>query len=263
MPDNVDTHENYKGSIKNNFSRRAHIYDGYANVQCLAANFLIEKTYSRKAERILEIGCGTGNYTALLKERFPGAYILALDNAPDMIRHAEKKIQSGSVEFIVADAEEFAPDGKFDLITSNAAFQWLSDPERAIAGYRGALTEKGALIFSMFGPLTFTELDYSLKEALGSGYSINAARFLLKDRIETILKKYFEKSVVEEKIIKEDFSSLMELLDKIRCTGVRGMGMGNMFLWKKKLLTEAENIYRSRFGKIEASYQIFLCGAVK
>lgn len=255
--------ESYKESVGKNFSRHAHLYDEYADIQYAVANFLIEEMPGGKVDRILEIGCGTGNYTALLKEKFPAAHIVAFDNALDMVKIAEEKIKDRSVEFIVADAEELCPEGKFELITSNAAFQWLSDPEGVIAKYSGALVEKSALIFSMFGPLTFLELDYSLKEALGKGPSINAAHFLGKHEIEVILKKYFKESTVKEKIIKENFSSLIGLLNKIRCTGVRGMGLGNMFLWKSKLMAEAEEIYKSRFGKIEASYQIFLCKAVK
>ncbi len=89
-----------KELIKRNFSRYAEYYDQYCSVQSLCARKLIEKNktdcirslLSKRASgplRILEIGCGTGNYTKLLIKRFPNAEIKALDISPAMIKIAK------------------------------------------------------------------------------------------------------------------------------------------------------------------------------
>jgi malonyl-CoA O-methyltransferase len=248
--------------IEKNFSRAAHTYDEYADIQYMAAIDLIRETPDRKFGNILEIGCGTGNYTALLRERFKDAPIKAVDKSREMVRIAKKKLEGKQVEFIIADAERLDMDEKFGLITSNAVLQWFWDLKSAVAKYKSALAEDGVLSFSVFGPGTFWELGYSLRAAAGRDITISAANFLGKDRIDEILRAHFREIAVKERVIKETFSSLTELLNKIKCSGVRGEALHKFFLWKKDMLKKAEDIYKSRFGALEASYQIFFYRAL-
>lgn len=259
----MTTSSDYKKTIEKNFSKRAHLYDEYANIQYLTACELIEGIPPDGIINILEIGCGTGNYTRLLKKKFNNARIKALDKSKTMVEIAKKKLKNEDIEFVAADAEKLSLEGGFDLITSNAALQWLSDLERCIEKCKNALTEKGIISFSTFGPLTFREMGYSLKEATGKDLAISAANFLCKDEIAAILANHFKERAVRERIIKEKFSSLAELLNKIRCTGVRGSALDNIFLWKRDILERVEDIYRQNFGGIEASYQIFFCRGLK
>ena len=258
----MTTLSNHKKTIENNFSKRAHLYDEYANIQYLTACELIEGLPPNGVINILEIGCGTGNYTRLLKKKFNNAHIKALDKSRNVVEIAKKKLKNEDIEFVVADAEKSSLGGGFDLITSNAALQWFADLERWIEKCKNALTEKGVISFSTFGPLTFRELGYSLKEAMGKDLAIPAANFLCLDEIAAILARHFKERAVREHIIKEKFSSLAELLNKIRCTGARGGALDNIFLWKRNIFERAEGIYRQRFGKIEATYQIFFCKAL-
>lgn len=258
----MNVSSDYKRSIEKNFSKHAHLYDEYADIQYAAASGLIKEAPSGNIRKILEIGCGTGNYTRLLRERLNEARIMALDKSKNMVEIAKKKLEGERVEFIVADAEELELDEKFDLITSNAAFQWFSDLERAVEKYRDSLDKKGMLLFSTFGPMTFSELEYSLKKVLGQSVSIDAAHFPEKEEIKVILGRYFKESVIREEIRKETFHSLTGLLNKIRCTGERGNAPGNLFLWKRNIINNVEKMYKDGFGDIEVSYQIFFCKAV-
>ncbi len=242
-----------------NISRYAHLYDKYADIQCLAAAGLIKESPDKRAHNILEIGCGTGNYTLLLRGRYNNARIKALDLSGSMLEVAKKKLKGKEIEFLLIDGRKYEPDEKFDLITSNAALQWFDSMESTIVRYGNCLTPEGVLSFSVFGPLTFRELGRSLKEALGADAIISAERFSDKDDIERTLQRYFKEISIREHIAKETFSSLSELLNKIRCTGARGSASDNLFLWKRSMMSRVEDIYRSNFGKIEATYQIFFC----
>ncbi len=215
--------------IEKNFSRCAHTYDEYADIQYLAAGDLIKETPDRDFRNILEIGCGTGNYTVLLREKFKDVPIKALDRSKDMIKIAKKKLEGKRIEFVIADAEQLELNEKFDLITSNAALQWFRDLDLSIIKYKDALTEDGVLSFSVFGPRTFWELGYSLGKAAARDIAISAAHFLGKDRIDEILRAHFREIIIKERIIKETFSSLTELLNKIKCSGVRGEALYNFF----------------------------------
>lgn len=246
-----------------NILKDARLYDEYANVQNRAAGSLIKEAGSGSIARVLEIGCGTGNYTRFLTEKFNEAKIIAVDKSRKMVDIAKKKLEGKNIEFIVADAEGLELEGEFDLITSNAAFQWLEDFERAMLNYKDALIKNGVISFSIFGPATFWELCHSLKAVLGSHIKIDASDFLKKDEIETIMNKYFKAVIVREEIVKETFDSLAELFNKIRCTGAWSNNVKDVLLWKRDAFKKTEDIYKSNFGRIEASYQIFFCRGIR
>jgi malonyl-CoA O-methyltransferase len=255
-------HKIDKDRLIRNFSRYAHLYDKYASIQRLAAKELIKEITQKNVTNILEIGCGTGNYTKLLKERFKEATIQALDISKKMVETAQKKLVGKGVEFIVADAEAMVIGPSFSLITSNAAFQWFDNLGRVCKKYKEALRENGVLAFSSFGPLTFWELNRCLNIAIGKNVSLSSAYFLDKGMLEEILKRDFKKVIIRELITKEKYHSLKELLWKIKYTGTRGSGLGSQFLGQRRLLERMEEIYQAEFGQIKATYQIFFSKAI-
>ena len=64
-----------KGTMVKNFSRHAGSYDGFTDIQNETAKILADMLPGGDVASILEIGCGTGNYTLLLREKFKGSAI--------------------------------------------------------------------------------------------------------------------------------------------------------------------------------------------
>ncbi len=252
-----------KETIKKNFSKYARYYDRYATVQALSALELIAKIDAGGFESILDLGCGTGNYTKLLKEKFPCARIKAVDISPEMIAVAKEKLRGGSIEFIVADGETLRMKEKFDLISSNASFQWFEDPENALLGYRGLLNEGGIILFSAFGPRTFCELEEALGKLWGKDAKTSSSDFFGKEKLKSTLKRIFNDGGIEEKVYREKFGSLAELLTKIRYSGIRGNGGGNRNFWTAGTIRELEKIYKGKDKDITATYQVFFCRGAK
>lgn len=252
-----------KKVIKNNFSKCAPYYDKYSSIQNLCAARLITKIKANGLRRILEPGCGTGNYTRLLRERFPEARIRAIDISSAMTRIAEEKIHKNNIEFITADAETMPLKEKFDLISSNASFQWFEDLGSALVRYRDILKANGLISFSIFGPGTFFELNESLQQLSGKPSSIDASQFIEKKKIKEILRGLFRNSELERKVYKEESLGLSQLLKKIKYTGIRGRAFDKKGLWTHKMLNELERIYKQRFRGVIATYEVFFCKGIK
>lgn len=151
-----------KAAIRRRFERAAAAYDIFSVVQRGMAERLVERI-ERAPSSILDLGCGTGYLTALLRRRFPLATIDAVDFAPAMIEQARARVPSA--HFLTRDIEELEPEpGSYDLIASNATVQWLTEPEQTLARLADSLSACGELQLATFGPRTFWELDQVLAE---------------------------------------------------------------------------------------------------
>jgi len=242
------------------FSRSAPLYDRYANVQFKVADALLAELRGAR-ESIFEIGCGTGHYTRLLRERYRSARLKACDISARMVEVAREKLRDEAVEFVVADAETLVLDERFDLVTSNAALQWFEDLEGALRHCADALNDGGLLAFSIFGPETFRELDHCLRLALGrteGGGLVRSRTFLEKKRIAGMLDASFGRVTVRETTCREEYPSLRALLEKIKRTGTSGGGLPGDSLAQPRLLGRVEKIFEAEFGRVEATYQAFL-----
>ena len=251
-----------KDTIKRNFDRSARHYDKYSAIQDRIATRLIAALGADEFAEIVDIGCGTGTYTRLLRQRFPYAKIKAIDISGEMIKLAEEKLSRERTEFITADAETAVFDQTFDLITSNACLQWFGDLEKAITGYRNALKENGTVSFSLFGPQTFQELARSLKKLYNYDTELSSNTFLDKNSIAQVLEKHFSRISVTSETINHTYDSLWQLLETIKYTGTRGSGINGRTL-KKSQIDELEKLYNNDFSAIVATYQIFYCKAEK
>jgi ubiquinone/menaquinone biosynthesis C-methylase UbiE len=91
----------------------------------------------RAARRVLDVGCGPGQFTLMAAEYLPGAEIWGIDLAPTMIELARahaREAGAGRVRFQVADAAALPfPDGTFDAVMSTGSIKHWPDP---VAGLR-------------------------------------------------------------------------------------------------------------------------------
>ena len=92
---------------------------------------------------ILDVGCGPGNSTRVLRERWPGAEITGLDNSPEMIAQARASHPGGA--WVLGDAAAYDPGRRFDVVFSNAALQWLPDQEQVLPRLLALAEEDGCL----------------------------------------------------------------------------------------------------------------------
>ena len=110
-------------------------------------------------DSVLDIGCGPGNSTEKLKEKFPGAEILGIDSSDDMLSkaraaHPEMKFEK---VFVPGGLKKL---GKFDLVFSNACLHWIPEHEVLLQAIMEHVNDGG--IFAVQMPMTDKALFYKL-----------------------------------------------------------------------------------------------------
>jgi trans-aconitate 2-methyltransferase len=111
------------------------------------------------AERVVDLGCGPGQLTATLADRWPEADVLGIDASPQMIDKAQVYAHS-HLRFEVQDLREWQPTEPVDVIVSNATLQWVPDHRRLLPGLVDALKPGGWLAFQV--PGNFDEPSHRL-----------------------------------------------------------------------------------------------------
>ena len=100
------------------------LYLKYRNERTQPSIDLISKIgASFQPGSILDIGCGPGNSSEALLQRWPGATLTGIDKSANMIEKAKTTYPNDV--WIVADASKFTSDSKYDLVFSNATIQWI------------------------------------------------------------------------------------------------------------------------------------------
>ena len=98
---------------------------------------------------IIDIGCGPGNSTRVLRGRWPDAKIAGLDSSAAMIEKAKEDYPG--IEWITADASAFMHEKKYDIVFSNAAIQWIPDHEVLVPHLFEIVNRGGALAVQVPG----------------------------------------------------------------------------------------------------------------
>lgn len=97
--------------------------------------------------RVVDLGCGAGNVTAILKQRFLNAEVVGVDGSEDML--AKARAAAPDCRFEVADFATWTPVAKPDLIYSNAALHWAKGHETLFPRLVSLLAPGGVLAVQM------------------------------------------------------------------------------------------------------------------
>ncbi len=120
-------------------------------------------------ERILDLGCGTGELSA--KMASSGAHVTGLDASSAMIERARtqfSKLEHPNLEFTVQSATEMSFEAQFDAIFSNAALHWIQPAEKAAVNMAKALKPGGRLTLEMGGYGNVQAIVEALEQVLGA-----------------------------------------------------------------------------------------------
>lgn len=96
---------------------------------------------------VVDLGCGPGNSTSVLTQRWPQARVLGLDSSTEMIAAASAAYPHA--DWQVSDIAQWSPDVPFDVVFSNAALQWLPGHGRLVERLFAFVAPGGALAFQI------------------------------------------------------------------------------------------------------------------
>lgn len=174
--------------VRRAFSRASATYRDAAKLQAEVESRLLESLdyyaegrdeQARTPQTVIDLGCGPGRASRLMRERWPAARILALDLALPMLQRHEPPQAAGGASLlkslarlmpnarnaeampvrVCADARALPlAEHSVDLLFSNLCVQWIDDLPGVFAGFRRVLKPGGMLVVSTFGPDTLFEL---------------------------------------------------------------------------------------------------------
>jgi trans-aconitate 2-methyltransferase len=137
-------------------------YLKFGDERTRAARELLARVPVSAAERVVDLGCGPGNSTALLRERWPRAHVVGVDNSPEMLRRA--RADAPDIEWIEGDAADWRPPAPVDVLFANAVLHWLPDHAALIPALLESVRPGGALAIQM--PHNFEEPSHKLMREL-------------------------------------------------------------------------------------------------
>jgi trans-aconitate 2-methyltransferase len=98
-------------------------------------------------KRVIDLGCGPGNSTALLTARWPDAQIEGLESSPEML--AKAKASDARVTWTLGEVEYWSPTTPYDLVFSNATLHWIPDHRALLPRLMSHVADGGALAFQV------------------------------------------------------------------------------------------------------------------
>jgi ubiquinone/menaquinone biosynthesis C-methylase UbiE len=127
-----------------NFSEISNKYENDSVVQKSASEILFDLLEIQPKDDVLDLGCGTGHISKLIREKTKGK-VIGVDPSDGMIEKAKEKFSNQDISFRVCFAEQLDYQNEFDIIFCNSAFQWFVNPAKAIKACHNSLKINGKM----------------------------------------------------------------------------------------------------------------------
>jgi trans-aconitate 2-methyltransferase len=123
------------------------LYRRFEDERTRPARELLARVPMGRCRLAYDLGCGPGNSTELLVDRFPEAWVIGIDNSPAMLASARERLPQ--CHFELADVASWSPPQAPDLVYSNATLQWVPAHETLVPRLFSLLAPGGVLAIQM------------------------------------------------------------------------------------------------------------------
>lgn len=232
--------------VRRTFDRLADLYDGHAALEQEVAKRLLQRLefHRLSPQRIVDLGCGTGQASAGLKNKFRKAQVIGLDSSRAML--AQMRRRSRFLRPLKAVCADFSAlplaDQSSELLYSNLALQWCPDLVSLFAEFRRILVPGGMLLFSSFGPDSLGELRTAWSDAEETAQTAEFTDML--EVGDALMAAGFQEPVMDTERITLSYPDIDSLICELQATGTSG------FLHGRNSMQEAKD-------RLEMAYQPF------
>lgn len=233
---------------------------------------LVKRISVAHPNNILDIGCGPGNSTSVLRKTFPQAYILGVDSSEDMIKKAKESYQN--INFKLCDVTtELNKLDKYDIIFSNACLQWIPNHKDFIPMLFDRLSKNGVLAVQI--PMNEQEILFRIMNEVISepqwGFSsmnIETNETLLPEEYFDILSSCTENFDIWETVYYHNMPSIEAMVEWVKGTRLRpylnGLDKTKAESLEKEINKRAAVIYNTqKNGEIIFKFKRFFFVASK
>ncbi len=226
-------------------------------------------------KQVLDAGCGIGADLALLQKTYPAAQILGIDAAPAMALAAGKPSPAPAMRSLNQMLSRLLPakagvdtvcgdfgslpfgTNSLDLLWSNLALHWHPQPDRVFAEWRRVLRVDGLLMFSNFGPDTFSELRNAFAALDETPHTLPFVD--MHDFGDQLVEAGFSTPVMDMERITVTYDSVAALLADVRALGgnplaTRRRGLIGRAAWQRML--DAFEAQRRPDGKLGLTFEV-------
>lgn len=226
--------------IKNQFKKSLDKYEANAFVQSLMADKLIENLSGNEFSKVLELGCGSGLLTKKLIKKINYKKYYANDIVEKSKIYIDKILKD--YVFLCGNAQRLNVNDKFNLIISNAMFQWFTNLEKAMDYYKGLLNSGGIIAFTTFAPDNFKEIK-SL-----TGLTLD---YRSEEEIKKILSRNFDIEYFEKFDYTMNFTNPLAILAHMKNTGVNSVSSKH---WGIKEVKDFCDRYKETYPDLSLTY---------
>lgn len=241
------------------FDRVSQTYSSHNFIQSFVFNRLLLFLNLNKASSIVDIGCATGEHTAILADMFPDATVLGLDSSARMISASKHRFLHSNLQFQHANFDFIERLDNIDLLISNASMQWFEDCDsffKLIALNRA----KGARVFlSAFLPQTYWQLAVAIRACVNPDFYIPAESFYSAYYYRALCRRFNLDLNVATYKVSTTFKDVSALLKTIQQTGVTVAD--HRLNLNKTLIKRLDNFFNEYFGCVRVDFEYILLTA--
>ena len=251
-------------TVARRFSRAAQTYERGAGLHRHVAARLLEmfpEPDQIGAGSILEVGCGTGVLTNLVRQRYPAASLCVMDVAGGMVDSVRERWGADpAMRYVVSDVRDFKADRPFDLIASSSALHWATPLETTMVALQGLLAPGGALCAALMIDGTLGELHAVRRQ--NAPHKIPPGRLTPGYEVLSALRGAgFDVIAHEEETIQARYHSADDFLRTIHAQGLTAGAVSRAALPLSR--TELNQLrqgydaaYRDPAGGVYASFEV-------